>query len=111
LHRGISGFKNGYQPRTDIVKDGKGDLVAASHSILARWRKHFSQLFSVHGINDFRQREINTAGPLEPEPNALEFVLAVEKPKYHKSPGIDQIPAELIKVGGRDPCTYYFYLE
>jgi len=27
--------------------------------------------------------------------------LAIEKLKSHKSPGIDQIPAELIKAGGR----------
>jgi len=27
--------------------------------------------------------------------------MALEKPKRHKSPGIDQIPAELIKGGGR----------
>jgi hypothetical protein len=32
---------------------------------------------------------------------ALEVELAIEKLKSHKSPGIDQIPAELIKVGGR----------
>ena len=36
LYRGISDFKKGYQPRTNIVKDDKGDLVADSHSILAR---------------------------------------------------------------------------
>jgi hypothetical protein len=35
LYRGISDFKKGYQPRTDIVKDWKGDLVADCHSILA----------------------------------------------------------------------------
>ena len=27
--------------------------------------------------------------------------MAIEKPKTHKSPGTDQIPAELIKSGGR----------
>jgi hypothetical protein len=27
--------------------------------------------------------------------------MAIEKPKSHKSPGTDQIPAELIKAGGR----------
>ena len=32
------------------------------------------------------------------EPSALEFELAIEKLKSHKSPGIDQIPAELIKA-------------
>jgi hypothetical protein len=29
----------------------------------------------------------------------LEVELAIEKLKSHKSPGIDQIPAELIKAG------------
>jgi hypothetical protein len=27
-------FKKGYQPRTNLVKDEKGDLLADSHSIL-----------------------------------------------------------------------------
>jgi len=34
------------------VKDEKGDLVADSHGIVARWRKYFSQLFNVHGVKD-----------------------------------------------------------
>ena len=33
LYRGISDFKKGYQPRTNTVKDEKGDLVADCHSI------------------------------------------------------------------------------
>jgi len=36
-----------------------------------------------------------------PKPSAFEVELAVEKLKSHKSPGIDQIPAEFIKAGGR----------
>jgi len=36
LYRGISDLKKGYQPRIDIVKDGKGDLVADCHTILGR---------------------------------------------------------------------------
>ena len=27
LYRGISDFKKGYQPRTNVAKDGTGDLV------------------------------------------------------------------------------------
>jgi hypothetical protein len=32
---------------------------------------------------------------------AFQFEMANEKLKRHKSPGIDQIPAELVKAGGR----------
>ena len=98
MYRGISDFQKGYQPRTNIVKDEKGDLVTDCHSILARWRNHFSQLLNVHGVNNVRQTEIHTAEPLVPELNAFE--LAIERLKRHKSPGIDQILAELIKAGG-----------
>ena len=35
LYRGIIDFKKCYQPRTNILKDEKSDLVADSHSILA----------------------------------------------------------------------------
>jgi hypothetical protein len=44
LYRGINDFKKGYEPRTIIVKDEKGDLVADSRSIMTRWRNYFSQL-------------------------------------------------------------------
>jgi hypothetical protein len=90
-----------YWGRTNAVKDEKGDLVVDSHSILARWRKHSSQLLNIHGVNDVRQTEVHTAEPLVSEPSAFEVEMATEKLKRHKSPGIDQIPTELIKAGGR----------
>ena len=52
-------------------------------------------------IKDVGQAEIHTAEPLVPEPSASEVELAIDKLKSHKSPGIDQILAELIKAGGR----------
>jgi len=54
---------------------------------------------NVHGVSDVRQTEIHTAEPLVPESSAFEFDIAVEKLKRCKSPGSDQIPAELIKAG------------
>jgi hypothetical protein len=68
---------------------------------MARWRNYFSQILNVHMVSDVRQAEIHTAEPLVPEPSVLEVELAIEKLKSHKSPGIDQIPVELIKAGGR----------
>jgi len=65
LYSGINGFRKGYQPGTNTVKDEKvKDMVTDSHSILAEWRNYFSQLFNVHGVNDVRQREIHSAKPL-----------------------------------------------
>jgi len=49
LYRGISNCKKGYQPRTDIVKDEKGDTVADSQSILAGWRNEL-KLLNIHGV-------------------------------------------------------------
>ena len=46
------------------------------------------------------QREIHTVEPLVPEPSDREFEMDIGKLKGHKTPGIDQIPAELIKAGG-----------
>jgi hypothetical protein len=48
-----------------------------------------------------RQTKIHTAEPLVPEPSAVEFEMAVEKLKRHRSPGIDQVPPELFKAEGR----------
>ena len=76
MYRSI--FKKDYQPRTNIVKGERSDLVTNSHDILARWRNHFSQLLNVHEVNDVRQTEIHTAEPLVPEPSAFEFEMAVE---------------------------------
>jgi hypothetical protein len=44
--------------------------------------------------------DIHTAEPLVPEPSLVEVEIAIAKMKSYKSPGTDNIPAELIKAGG-----------
>ena len=50
---------------------------------------------SGHEVNDVGQTEIHTAEPLMPDPSTFEVELAIGKLKNHRSPGIDQIPAEI----------------
>ena len=83
------------------MKNEDDDLVTDSHSILARWRNHFSQLLNVHGIHDVGQTEIHTAEPLEPELSVFKDEMVFEKLKRNNSQRTDQVPAELIKAGGR----------
>jgi hypothetical protein len=81
MYRGTNNFKKVYQFRINIVSDEKGDVVAVSHSIVARWGNHFSQLLNVHGINNVRQIATHTAVPLVPDPSAFDFEMAIEKLK------------------------------
>jgi hypothetical protein len=41
LYRGINEFKNGYQHRTNLVKDERGDLLAGPHKVLNRLKNYF----------------------------------------------------------------------
>ena len=75
-------------------------MVADCHSILVRWSDHFSRLFNVHWVSAVRQTEIHTTEPPVLNPSAFEDVMSNEKIKRHKAPGIDHIPADLIKAEG-----------
>jgi hypothetical protein len=44
----INEFKNGFEERTDLVKDRNGNL--AYSPIFRRWTSYFSQLLNVHGF-------------------------------------------------------------
>ena len=64
----------------------------------------------MHGVKDVGQPEIHTAEPLVPEPSASHVELTIDKLKSHKSPGIAQIPAQLIKAGGRTIFLEFYKL-
>ena len=83
------------------MKDDKVDVIADSHSIVARWTNYLSQILNVQGVKDVRQTEIHAAELLVLEPSASYVELVIEKLKSHRLQGIDQIPAELIKARGK----------
>jgi hypothetical protein len=58
-----------------------GDLVTDSLIILARWKKHFSQLLDGLVVSDVRHTEIHTAEALVPEPSDFGVGMAIEKQK------------------------------
>jgi hypothetical protein len=58
LYRGITEFKNGYQPKTNLVKDERGDLLADTQKSFTRWENYLCQLLNVQGPGGIRQIEI-----------------------------------------------------
>jgi hypothetical protein len=85
------------QPRTNLVKNEKCDLLGVPHKILNRWQNYFCQLLNFQEAGDDGQSEMHAA-----EPSASEVEITVGKLKSYKSPGADQIPEEIIRTGGRE---------
>jgi hypothetical protein len=76
LYRGINEFKKGYQPRINIIKDEKGNLLADPQNVLNSWKNFFSQVLNVLlGVHNVRQKDMQTAEPLVPEPSLVEVLL------------------------------------
>jgi hypothetical protein len=72
------------------VKDGKGDLLADSHSVLNRWKNHFCQLLNLRGFKAIWQTEIHTADTLVPKPSAVQVDMTTQTAEKYKSPYIIQ---------------------
>jgi hypothetical protein len=84
LCRGITEFKNGCRPRSNLVKKISNiDLLADSHSILNRWKNYFCQILNVE-VSYVRQNEVHTAEPLVPDPSSFKVKIAVEKLERYK---------------------------
>jgi hypothetical protein len=109
LYREINEFKWGNQPINNLVEEENGDLLAESHNILNRWKNNFSQLLNVH-VSDVRQIETHTAEPLLPGPSYVEVEISIAKLKMYRSPGSDQIPAELYQAGGETLVSIFHKL-
>jgi hypothetical protein len=92
-------LRGGYQPRSNLVKDENGDLIADSHNILHRWM-NYSQSMNIHRVSEVKQIEIHIAEPLVPDHSRFEAEIATAKFKRYKSPCSDQILAEQIQARG-----------
>jgi hypothetical protein len=68
---------------------------------LNEWKNFFNRVLNVHGVHDVK----HTAEPLVTELSLVEVEIANGKLRSYKSPGTDQILAELIKAGGETLCS------
>ena len=76
-----------------------GEMIYDIDKILDRWYEHGKQLCSKDRLN---VRGTTNDKPNEQEPEVLlsEFRQAIKRLKKNKVPGLDNIPAKLLKVGG-----------
>ena len=79
LYQGIRRERKGFQARTNIIRNGNGDMIADSRSILDRWKNYFDQLLNVHVEQDIEDEVLQTAEILVTEPSVLEIEMAIDK--------------------------------
>jgi hypothetical protein len=88
----------------DISGIKKREYLKVKINEFATNSKHKNIRDLYRGIHEFkrgyRPRNNLTAEPLVPGPSRLEVEIAISKLKKYRSPGSDQIPAELIEAGG-----------
>jgi hypothetical protein len=75
-------FKKGYQPRNNLVKNEKGNLLADSHNILNKRKNYISQPLNVYGAGDVKQMELHIAESLI---SASNMTIVTEKFKLYTS--------------------------
>lgn len=87
------------------VKDKEGKLILQEKQQLERWKEFFSELLNrVTGDNDGQEEDVNQAIGEEDNrisiapPSRGEIIKAVKELKNGKSPGIDNIPPEVLKA-------------
>ena len=90
------------QNRTTVIENNEGMLLTESTAVLKRWTEYSEELYNYPLQPDTSLLNTGTAAQAsEPLPVLKEEVeQAVRKLKGGKSPGVDNIPAELLKHGG-----------
>ncbi|XP_072046428.1 uncharacterized protein [Amphiura filiformis] len=85
--------------RNSNIKDKDGKLLTQSAEIKGRWREFAEELYE---NTDHDPPPIIEVNPSTSEPSILleEIEQAISKLGNNKSPGIDGIPAELLKASG-----------
>jgi hypothetical protein len=93
-----------FQPRTTLCRENEGMILGSYEAILERWAQHFEEL--LHGNAPERVEDMTTVQKQgnseteEPVPTINEIEQAVKRLRNNKAPGIDRIPAELVKFAG-----------
>ena len=89
------------------IKDRQGELLTEEKAIQARWKEYIEELYAADQKPDWQDMNLEEEDTVDIDslgPSVLdcEIERAISELKNGKSPGIDGIPGELIKLLGDD---------
>ena len=105
FYRKVNEVKNGYSQQPLLCKDKSGLVLADEERCIERWAEYFKELLNPNtppnGNDENNGPPFATAQPYIDEPTLQEVEGEILKLKNFKAPGIDKIPGELFKYGGK----------
>ena len=95
------------QSKVNSIKDKNGDIIMEKSKIMKRWTEYCTELYNYELQGDDRVLDTENSQSDDKVNDILksEVEEAVKMLKKGKSPGIDNIPGELIQAGGEDMIT------
>lgn len=104
FYQKLNKSRKDFQPRTTSCREKEGTILGSDEAILERWAKYFGELLNGNVLEHLEGMTIvqNQGNPEieEPVPTVNEVEQAIKKLKNNKAPGMDLIPAELVKFAG-----------
>ena len=104
----IKSLTKRFQPKTVVIKDENGNVLTESGQIFDRWKRYCENMFA--NTSEPKQTAVDnneSYADTELEPLRSEVEWAIKSLKDRKSPGCDEITAEVIKASGEAGITYY----
>ena len=103
IYKLANGYRKNKNAQTSSIKNKEGKLLVDQEDMNAAWGEYFSDLYNQRDIPVQEEREMQLEIQLEQnneEPISREEVdLAIKLMKRGKSPGCDDLPAEILKEG------------
>lgn len=101
LYRQIKKINNpSHKPKQMAINDKRGTTLTDPAEILNRWKEYGEELFQKDPNENETQSMNFTNIEIEPAPLISEIESSIKDLHTHRAPGLDNIPAELVKVSG-----------
>lgn len=100
-YKKTNNLKNGYKPRTTILKEPDGTLITDKGEIAEKFREMFETLLNKTKQTEPADQYTTTVEQMIHEPTTEEIEMAIDMLKNGKAPGEDDITTELLRKSGK----------
>ena len=112
MYKEIESLTKTFQPRLGVIKDKNGETLTGTEKITDRWKRYCEEMYSdkqpVNKDQSKKNENLEDEPCLPPLKSEIEW--AIKSLKDGKSPGCDNIQAEMIKGSGEEGLDIYYRL-